>query len=93
MPATTTSRREVVTLFGAVLLRAVRTVKIMLFVPSERARDSTQGGEEWIKICYVRSCSGSLSCSCTLRELELLHKECVYLICVVLLCRVDNIEI
>ena len=53
---------EVLRLFGAVRLRAVRTVKIMLFVPSERARASTQGGEERIKIYYVRSCSAQ-SCS------------------------------
>ena len=31
---------EVLTLFGAVRHRAVHTVKIMLFVPSERARAS-----------------------------------------------------
>ena len=41
---------EVITLFGAVLLRAVRTVKVTLFVPSERARASTLGDEEQIKI-------------------------------------------
>ena len=53
-------------LFGAVLLRAVRTVKFTLFVPSERARASTLGDEEQIKIYYVQSClaqsrSGSLT--------------------------------
>ena len=47
---------EVLTLFGAVLLRALHTAKITLFVLSERARASTQGGEEQIKIYYVRSC-------------------------------------
>ena len=87
---------EALTLFGAVLLRAVCTVKVTLFVPSERARASTQGGEEQIKIYYVQSCSaqscsGSL-CSFTLRELEPLHKECIYLICVILLCHDVNFE-
>ena len=72
MPTTATWRREVLTLFGAVLFRAVRTVKIMLFAPSERARASTQGGEEGIKIYYVQSymaqsCLGSLTWAvCTL---------------------------
>ena len=66
MPTTTTWRREVVTLFRAVLLKAVCTVKIMLFVPSERARASTQGDEEQIKMyhvwsCSAQSCSGSLA--------------------------------
>ena len=57
---------EVIMLFEAVLLRAVRTVKFTLFVPSERARASTLGDEEQIKIYYVQSClaqsrSGSLT--------------------------------
>ena len=41
---------EVTTLFGAVRLRAVRTVESQLFVPSERARASSLGDEEQIKI-------------------------------------------
>ena len=44
-------------LFGAVWLRAVRTVKSWLSVPSERIRASTLGEEERIKIYYVWSCS------------------------------------
>ena len=49
-------------LFESVLLRAVRTVKFTLFVPSKKARVSTLGEEEQIKIYYVRSClaQGSL---------------------------------
>ena len=54
MPATVTKRREVYILYGAVRLRAVRTVD-KLFVPSERT--IMQGGEEQIKVCYVRGCS------------------------------------
>ena len=41
---------EVITLFGAVLLRVVRAVFSKLFVPSERARASTLGDVERIKI-------------------------------------------
>ena len=48
---------EDMTLFGAVWLRAVRTVKSWLSVPSERIRASTLGEEERIKIYYVWSCS------------------------------------
>ena len=53
---------EVMTLFGAVLLRVVRAVLAKLFVPSERIRTSTLGDVERIKINYVRSCSAQ-SCS------------------------------
>ena len=37
-------------LLGAVQLRAVRTVKITLFVPSERARASTQAGRRGARL-------------------------------------------
>ena len=53
---------EIITLFGAVWLRVVCTVVSELFVPSEKARASTLGDEERIKIYYVQSCSAQ-SCS------------------------------
>ena len=57
MPTFAPRGDEVAALFGAVLLRAVRTVESKLFVPSKRARASTLGDEEQIKIYHVRSCS------------------------------------
>ena len=52
-------------LFGAVRLRVLRAVFSKLFVPSERARASTLGDVERIKIYSVRSCSAQ-SCSSSL---------------------------
>ena len=50
------------TLFRAVLLRVAVQYLSKLFVHSERARASTLGDVERIKIYYVRSCSAQ-SCS------------------------------
>ena len=72
----------------AVRLRAVRTVAIMLFVLSERARAITQGGGGADQDLLCSELFGSelfgqphMSCLCTLRELEPLHKEYILNLC------------
>ena len=81
------------TLFGAVLFRVVRAVFAKLFVPSGRTRASILAADQDL-LCselFDSELFGQpdMSCSCTLKELEPLHKEFVCLIRVIFLCYFD----